>query len=151
MTWAQWPDVSWEENWMAEKKWANATKGTGPGVLTSHAFKNISQLSLTGGYCFLRYGKGNSCYSRRIESFDGRTLRWNDENFYTQNYTGEEGRRGAAEALKTLGENHPWHPSKSRFFLAGTLELLYTPGEWFATVPFPLHLGLRHRIFPVDV
>jgi hypothetical protein len=78
MTWAQWPNVQWSENWENEKKWNTAKTGTGPGVLTSDAFNEISNLDLTGGYCFLRYGKGNSCYSREIKAFNGTALRWND-------------------------------------------------------------------------
>ena len=97
MTWAQWPNLRWEENWDIDKKWEKASEGTGPGVLTSDAFNNIKDLNLKGGYCFIRYGKGNSCYSRKIESFDGITLHWNDDNFYNQKYTGEDGRRGSKE------------------------------------------------------
>jgi arylsulfatase len=131
MTWAQWPNLDWENNWRREQKWVRATDGTGPGVLTSEAFAEIENLEITGGYCFIRYGKGNSCYSRPIESFDGKTLNWNDKDFYTQKFTGEDGRRGSSEALKTLRESHVWHPNKSLFFLAGDLDLLDAPGEWF--------------------
>jgi len=132
MSWAQWPNITWQENWVEDKKWAKATDGTGPGVLTSKAFKEIADLDLTGGYTFIRYGKGNSNYSRKIESFDGKTLYWNDDDFYNKKYTGEDGRRGSKKTLKTLKENHPWHPNKSKFFLAGDLDLLDAPGEWFA-------------------
>ena len=132
MTWAQWPNIQWSENWLEEKKWAKATDGTGPGVLTSKAFDEISGLDLTDAYVFIRYGKGNSNYSRRIESFDGKVLHWNDDNFYHQKFTGEDGRRGSIDALKTMPEKHPWHPNKSNFFLAGDLDLLDAPGEWYA-------------------
>ena len=136
MTWARWPNATWSENWIAEKKWAKATDGTGPGVLTSKAFEEIAGFDLEGGYCFLRYGKGNSCYSRLIESFDGTTLNWNDDNFYTSKYTGEDGRKGAPEVLKDPGfskrsAKFNIHPRNSRFFLAGALVLLDAPGEWF--------------------
>jgi len=132
MTWAQWPNTQWSENWLEDKKWAKATDGTGPGVLTSVAFESIKDLDLVGGYTFIRYGKGNSNYSRRIESFDGKVLHWNDDNFYNRKYTGEDGRRGSIEALKTMPKKHFWHPNKSEFFLAGDLDLLDAPGEWFA-------------------
>ncbi|WNC68209.1 right-handed parallel beta-helix repeat-containing protein [Thalassotalea nanhaiensis] len=131
MTWAQWPNLEWQDNWIEDKKWAKASTGTGPGALTSKAFKEIAELDLTGAYAFIRYGKGNSNYSRKIESFDGETLKWNDDNFYSQKFTGEDGRRGSIEALKTLKKSHPWHPNKSKFFLAGDLDLLDAPGEWF--------------------
>jgi len=131
MTWAQWPNVQWVDNWLEDKKWAKATDGSGPGVLTSNAFKEIADLDLTGAYTFIRYGKGNSNYSRLIESFDGETLHWNDDNFYNRKYTGEDGRRGSVKALETLPESHVWHPNKSKFFLAGDLDLLDSPGEWF--------------------
>jgi len=131
MTWAQWPNLEWPDNWVRENKWVKASDGTGPGVLTSDAFASIRDLNLEGGFCFLRYGKGNSCYSRPIEAFDGETLEWNDRDFYTQKFTGEDGRRGSVEALKTLPEDHVWHPNKSLFFLAGALDLLDAPGEWF--------------------
>lgn len=131
MTWARWPNAAWADNWVFDKKWAMATKGTGPGVLTSKAFAEVKDLDLSGGYCFIRYGKGNSCYSRAIESFDGETLRWNDKKFYSSKYTGEDGRKGSAEALRKMKKNHENHPSKSEFFLVGALGLLDAPGEWF--------------------
>lgn len=131
MVWAQWPNVRWSDNWDGDKKWATAAAGTGPGVLTSESFNSIKNLNLSGAYCFIRYGKGNSCYSRQIESFNGTTLRWNDDDFYSKKFTGEDGTRGSALALETLGEEHEWHPNKSKFFLAGALDLLDTPGEWF--------------------
>ncbi len=131
MTWACWPNIRWSENWERDKKWALATEGTGPGVLTSEAFESIRYLDLKGGYCFIRYGKGNSCYSRLIEDFDGTTLHWNDDDFYTQKFTGEDGWRGTAEAIEKLRKDHPWHPRESKFFLAGKYDLLDAPGEWF--------------------
>ncbi|WNC72823.1 right-handed parallel beta-helix repeat-containing protein [Thalassotalea psychrophila] len=130
MSWAQWPNTQWSENWIEDKKWASATDGTGPGVLTSEEFESIKSLNLTGSYAFIRYGKGNSNYSRRIESFDGKVLHWNDDNFYNKKYTGEDGRRGSVQALKTMSKDHIWHPNKSKFFLAGSLDLLDAPGEW---------------------
>ena len=136
MTWAQWPNIQWSENWNASKKWKSATNGTGPGILSSNAFSEINGLDLKGGYCFIRYGKGNSCYSRRIESFDGKTLNWNDEDFYDKKRTGEDGPRGSKEALLSLSESHNWHPNKSRFFLAGDLDLLDAEGEWFVEDDF---------------
>lgn len=131
MTWAQWPDMEWSENWDYDKKWASAAKGTGPGVLTSDDFSEIADLDLIGAYCFLRYGKGNSCYSRLIEGFDGDTLHWNDDNFYSNRNTGEDGWRGTVRALLNLEETHVYHPVNSKFFLAGDLDLLDAPGEWF--------------------
>ena len=131
MTWAQWPNIQWSENWDESKKWESAAKGTGPGVLTCKDFSKIAGLNLVGGYCFLRYGKGNSCYSRRIEAFDGDTLHWNDDHFYSREYTGEDGPRGTAKALLNLPESHVYHPINSKFFLAGDLDLLDAPGEWF--------------------
>lgn len=86
---------------------------------------------MVGGYCFLRYGKGNSCYSRRIEAFDGDILHWNDDNFYSKTYTGEDGQRGAVKVLLNLPETNVYHPIHSKFFLAGNLGLLDAPGEWF--------------------
>ena len=131
MIWAQWPDIRWDQNWDEAKKWARARQGTGPGVLTSENFGEIEDLDLAGAYCFLRYGKGNSCYSRLVESFDGDTLHWNDDNFYSNKYTGEDGWRGTARALRSLPESHVYHPIHSKFFLAGDLDLLDAPGEWF--------------------
>ena len=71
MIWARWPNITWAENWDGSKKWVNSAKGTGPGILTSDAFGEIKDLDIKDGYCFMRYSKGNSCYSRLIESFDG--------------------------------------------------------------------------------
>jgi len=130
LTWAQWPNTMWEENWDSTKKWALANEGTGPGVLTSDRFFEIADVDLSKAYLFIRYGKGNSNYSRKVERFDGETIMWNDDNFYAREYTGEDGRRGSREALKSLKSDHIWHPSKSKFFLAGALDLLDSPGEW---------------------
>jgi hypothetical protein len=102
MTWARWPNARWSENWIPAKKWAKATDGTGPGVLTSEAFEQIEHLDLEGGYCFIRYGKRNSCYSRLVESFDGTILRWNDENFYSKKFTGQDGPKGTAEEIAKM-------------------------------------------------
>jgi hypothetical protein len=132
MTWAQWPNLQWPETWNAEKKWVPVADGTGPGVLTSDAFKDIEDLDVRGGYCFIRYGKGNSCYSRKIESFDGTTLHWNDDKFYSSRFTGEDGRKAYGERLRNMTKSHHNHPVKSLFFLAGDLDLLDAPGEWFA-------------------
>ncbi|MFC2090019.1 right-handed parallel beta-helix repeat-containing protein [Bacteroidota bacterium] len=131
MTWARWPNARWSDNWIEDKKWAFAAKGTGPGVLTSEQFDAVADLDLVGAYCFLRYGKGNSCYSRLIEAFDGDTLHWNDNDFYTNTFTGEDGWRGTASALRNLAESHVYHPINSKFFLAGDIDLLDAPGEWF--------------------
>lgn len=131
MTWARWPNASWEENWIADKKWAKATDGTGPGVLVSDGFKEISNLDLKGGYCFLRYGKKNSCYSRRIKSFDGKTLYWDDEDFYPKKFSGADGGKADETEFPTLRKTSDNHPNKSLFFLVGSLDLLDAPGEWF--------------------
>jgi len=131
MTWARWPNARWSENWIKNKKWASATDGTGPGVLTSDAFKQIEDMDLAGGYCFIRYGKGNSCYSRLIESYDGTTLHWNDDNFYSRKYSGEDGMKGSGAKLRSLTRSSEIHPNKSLFFLTGIFELLDAPGEWF--------------------
>jgi hypothetical protein len=131
MSWAKWPDNQWSENWDESKKWAFAAKGTGPGVLTSNDFSKISDLDLVGAYCFLRYGKGNSCYSRRVEAFDGDTLYWNDDDFYSREFTGEDGPRGKPNSPATLDETHVYSPIHSKFFLAGHMALLNSPCEWF--------------------
>ena len=115
MIWARWPNASWSENWIAEKKWAKATEGTGPGVLTSDAFKDVSNFDLEGGYCFLRYGKKNSCYSRLIESFDGKTLHWNDKKFYPKKYSGADGGKADETEFPTLRKTDDNHPNKSLF------------------------------------
>lgn len=130
MQWARWPNCTWAENWDRSKKWAkSAKKGTGPGKLTSDAFSAIKDLDLTDGYCFLRYSKGNSCYSRLIESFDGTTLEWDDTDFYAGKFTGEDGRRGSPRAIQK-GKSKP--NVRARFFLAGALSLLDSEGEWYA-------------------
>ena len=133
MTWARWPNASWSENWIAEKKWANATEGTGPGVLTCAAFNEVSSLDLDGGYCFLRYGKRNSCYSRRIESFDGKTLHWDETKFYSLRHTGQDGNKAKPDVFPKLRKSDENHPNKCLFFLAGAYDLLDASGEWFVS------------------
>ena len=59
--------------------------------------------TLTGGYCFLRYAKGNSCYSRAIQAFDGKVLKWDDTNFYNRLFTGEDGKHMALEFHRRIG------------------------------------------------
>ncbi|MCK4920245.1 MAG: T9SS type A sorting domain-containing protein [Bacteroidales bacterium] len=131
MTWAQWPNNRWSENWIDNKKWANSTIGSEPGILKSDGFSDIAGLDLTGGYCFIKYGLGNSCYSRRIESFDGTALHWNDVDFYTTSSSGGDGINASPDVFPTLDINSKYHPSKDKFFLAGAFDLLDAPGEWF--------------------
>ncbi|MFC1763503.1 right-handed parallel beta-helix repeat-containing protein [Planctomycetota bacterium] len=130
MTWARWPNGQWSENWIAEKKWAMAIKGTGPGVLTSKAFAEVKDLDLSGGYCFIRYALGNSCYSRKIESFDGKILQWNDDKFYSKGRSGGDGINASPEVAASVSKAK-YDPSNSHFFLAGAFDLLDAPGEWF--------------------
>ena len=129
MTWATFPNIKWSENWMADKKWLASSKGSGPGILRSDAFSQIADLDLTGGYCFLRYSKGNSCYSRPVKSFNGRVLRWDDTDFYSVAFSGEDGRRGSPAAIE---KGKSKSNVRAKFFLAGALDLLDTGGEWFA-------------------
>ena len=129
LTWAQWPNMTWAENWQPKKKWVSSSKGSGPGKLVCDRFSSLKGLDLVGGYCFLRYSKGNSCYSRQIESFDGNTLEWDDNNFYSVPYSGEDGRRGSPAAIK---KGKSKSEVRAKFFLAGSLDLLDSEGEWFA-------------------
>ena len=129
LTWAQWPNITWAENWQAKKKWVRSSKGSGPGTLVCDSFSSLKDLDLVGAYCFLRYSKGNSCYSRQIESFDGNTLEWDDSNFYSVPFSGEDGRRGSPAAIK---KGKAKAEVRAKFFLAGALDLLDSEGEWFA-------------------
>ncbi|WP_411825229.1 right-handed parallel beta-helix repeat-containing protein [Luteolibacter sp. AS25] len=128
MTWARWPNLTWSENWIGNKMWESSSKGTGPGVLKSDAFSELKGMDLAGAYCFLRYSKGNSCYSRPVKSFDGETLQWDDSNFYSVTYSGEDGRRGSPSAI---AKGKAKANVRAKFFLAGSLDLLDSPGEWF--------------------
>ncbi|MFC2090024.1 putative Ig domain-containing protein [Bacteroidota bacterium] len=116
LQWAQWPNISWSENWVTSKKWKYAGDGSDQGVFTCNDFAEIQNLDLVGAYCFMRYGKGNSCYSRLIESFDGAFLHWNTDQFFSKVWAGEDGYKGSAP--------------NSEFFIAGALDLLDAPGEW---------------------
>jgi hypothetical protein len=122
MSWARWPNMKWSENWDGSKKWVGAQAGRGE--LTTGALNGVKGLDLTGGYCYLRHGKGNSCFSRPIESFDGTTLHWNSDRFYGVFFAGEDGKVSKNGKVKTK--------LKAEFFLAGALDLLDTEGEWFA-------------------
>ena len=124
MTWARWPNMQWSENWNRGKKWAGGIARFG--TLDHKAFALMKDLDLTDGYCFIRYSKGNSCYSRAIKGFDGDTLLWDDTNFYNRLFTGEDGKRGRiAIAGGAKGV-------RGTFFLTGALDLLDADGEWFA-------------------
>ena len=124
MTWARWPNMTWAENWNRGKKWAGGSANFG--TLKHKAFAQMKDLDLAGAYCFLRFAKGNSCYSRAVKGFDGDTLLWDDTNFYNRLFTGEDGKRGRmAIAGGAKGV-------RGTFFLAGALDLLDSPGEWFA-------------------
>jgi hypothetical protein len=129
MNWACWPNLRWSENWDGSKKWASSANGSGPGSLMCDAFDELKGFDLAGGYCYLRYSKGNSCYSRAIESFDGTTLEWNDTDFYSVAFTGEDGRKGSPGAI---AKGKAKENVRARFFLAGALDLLDSEGEWFA-------------------
>ena len=128
LTWAQWPNITWAENWQPQKKWVKSSKGSGPGKLVCDDFSKLKGLDLVGGYCFLRYSKGNSCYSRQIKSFDGNTLLWDDSNFYSVPFSGEDGRRGSPGAI---AKGKSKSEVRAKFFLAGSLDLLDSDGEWF--------------------
>lgn len=130
MTWAQWPNNQWSENREVNKKWVTSSEGTGPGLIVSDRFPEIAKLDLRGGYCFIRYSLGNSCYSRRIESFDGKTLHWNDEDFYRKSRSGGDGINASPEVAASVSREK-YSPSNSLFFLAGDIDLLDAPGEWF--------------------
>ena len=117
MTWAQWPNIDWSENWQDDKKWRVAGSASTEGIFVCDKFNELSGKDLVGAYCFLRYGKGNSCYSRLIQSFDGTSLYWDTNNFFTTLFAGEDGSKGGAP--------------DSKFFIAGSLDLLDAPGEWF--------------------
>lgn len=134
MSWARWPNARWKENRIKDKKWAPVKDGTGPGVVKSDALAQFSDKDLKQAHIFIRYGKGNSSYSRAIKSIEGDTLLWDDKKFYTSKFTGEDGRKGSVEALKDKkfkNKDHIIHPNRTLFFLAGSLELLDAPGEWF--------------------
>jgi len=124
MSWARWPNMQWSENWTGKKNWVSGAAGLG--TLNHKAFAELKELDLTDGYCFIRYSKGNSCYSRAIKGFDGTTMQWDDTNFYNRLFTGEDGKRGrmaiagGAKGVRGL------------FFLVGALDLLDSEGEWFA-------------------
>ena len=130
LTWAQWPNLQWSENREVEKKWAKCDEGTGPGVIVSERFAEIAELNVTGAYCYIRYALGNSCYSRMIEAFDGETLHWNDDKFYSKGRSGGDGINASPEVAASVSKTK-YEPSNSRFFLAGAFDLLDAPGEWF--------------------
>ena len=98
-------------------------------MLGCDAFRELKGLDLVGGYAFLRWSKGNSCYSRQIKTFNGKTLTWDDTDFYTVRTTGEDGRKGSPAAIS---KGKSGSEVGARFFLAGALDLLDAPGEWFA-------------------
>ncbi|WNC72788.1 right-handed parallel beta-helix repeat-containing protein [Thalassotalea psychrophila] len=134
MTWARWPNASWQENRIHEKKWATVKDGTGPGVVKSDELAQFANKNLTNAQIFIRYAKGNSSYSRAIKSIKDDALLWDDKKFYSSKFTGEDGRKGSVEALKHKkfnNKDHIIHPNRTLFFLAGSLDLLDAPGEWF--------------------
>ena len=128
MLWARWPNTTWSENWIFNKKFITQGNEGAPGKLTSTRFNEIADLDIVGSYCFLRYSKGNSCFSRLVEAFDGTTLEWNDDNFYSTTYTGEDGYRGSQARID---KGKAKLPIAAKFFLAGAYDFLDAPGEWF--------------------
>ncbi len=104
------------ENWQEDKKWRIAGAGSSQGVFTCADFGELAGKDLVGAYNFMRYGKGNSCFSRRIFSFDGTKITWDTEKFFSTLYAGEDGSKGNAP--------------NSKFYIAGALDLLDAPGEW---------------------
>ena len=60
---------------------------------------------------------------------NGNTLEWDDNNFYSVPFSGEDGRRGSPAAIKK-GKSKA--EVRAKFFLAGSLDLLDSEGEWFA-------------------
>jgi len=128
---ARWPNCSWAENRRSEKKWIVCGEGTGAGVIVTDRFTELADVDLKDAHCFIRYSLGNSCYSRKIESFDGKMLRWNDDGFYKRIRSGGDGINAPPELAASVS-NVKYAPDSSRFFLAGSKALLDAPGEWFA-------------------
>lgn len=118
---ARWPDCPWEENWVAEKKWALTGAGTTLGQIESAKLAE-SGVDLSGGLAYIKLSKGNNCFTRAVASHRG------GSETLTYDPTGIEGRAwgedSMPERIKAEGLEG------NRFFVVarGALD---APGEWW--------------------
>jgi len=102
MPWASWPKVTWDDNWVKSKRWAEGDQ-VGTDRVIRADFSSIEDLDLTGGVCYLR--DLTSVERHNIESFDGMSLK-----------------------LESTGNRRK--TTSSIFYLAGAVDLISNPGEW---------------------
>lgn len=121
---ARWPNMTFDENWDEQKKWARTGTGSERGLVMSPDLAALGE-SLAGARLFIKLGKGNNAFSRAILAHEAGqpALYWDDRDFYdAPRLTGEDGR---AERIKTFGlENN-------RFAVFDHRALLDAPEEWY--------------------
>lgn len=124
MMWARFPNMKFDENWQADKKWALTEKGSQVGVAVHAGVGSIGQ-SLKGALFFIKLGKGNNCFSRTITRHEAGSaeIHWDSKEFLDNpRFTAEDGQ---SEKIKVAGLNG------NRFFIKGSLALLDAEHEWF--------------------
>jgi hypothetical protein len=121
---ARWPDITWEENWNAEKKWALTGEGSDMGLVQSEALA-AAGIDLSGGQVYIKLSKGNSCYSRPITSHSpgSPSFSW-DATGVEDRAWGED---SLPERIATFGFVN------NRFFVVAS-GALDAPGEWWHDV-----------------
>lgn len=129
MTWARFLNMKFSENWVEDKKWARTDAGSGPGLVKCSALRPLGDLDLTGAYCFIKYGKGNNTWSRKITLWKPEEVlfEWNDEDFYDKAMTAEDGESAMPEDISDDTLNRL---IGNEFFLRGSLALLDAEEEW---------------------
>lgn len=124
MMWARFPNMQFEQNWIENKKWALTESKTEVGKVNHSALADLPS-SLEGGLFFIKLGKGNNCFSRKItqHTTGSKTLRWDSSQFLDNpKLTAEDGQ---SEKIKAAGL------VSNRFFIKGSKALLDAEHEWF--------------------
>ncbi len=124
MTWARWPNMTFNENWQDDKKWERTGKYTTMGQIVSNKIADLN-VDLTNALLYIKLSKGNNCFTRPItKHIKGKnSFTWAVTDFLDNpRLTGED---GLASRIKTAGL------ANNRFFVTNKLELLDTQEEWF--------------------
>lgn len=124
MMWARYPNMTFDQNWQDEKKWARTDAGSEVGLLRDAGVEALG-VSLKGALVYIKLGKGNNCFSRRVlkHRAGSSDVSWDAEGFLDNpRLTAEDGQ---SEKIKQAGL------VDNRFFIKGVKGLLDAEHEWF--------------------
>ncbi len=121
---ARWPDITWEDNWNAEKKWALTGPDSDMGLVRSQALA-ATGIDLSGGMVYIKLSKGNNTYSRPITQHEAGSpdIHWDS--------TGVEGRAWGEDAMDERIATFGFEDNRFFVVARGALD---SPSEWWHDV-----------------